>query len=1035
MALKISNEISDRAWGDVDKSALGRRLAEAYAAGDATKAQIRFVYLYVPDEAFGEDADGKPTFAHSKAKLPVAEVSGDTITLNRNGIHAAAGALAGARGEPDMPANAMTAARRRLRGLYRKLRETPPDSLKETLMTIERGKPIEEMVKGSLETTRDEIAAAFEAQFREPSPFAPGDEYTPYVIVDTFADAVIVKAWSPDDELSPDEFYRVTYTQTADGYVFADEAEWQVVELTYQPQTQEQQSPSPQPSPIGEGVGEAKRRRGKRIVERLATGMMMDEAADGPRTIRADRVMTANVVNGNDRRYPARVLREAVDRMRTHLNESAGQGRMQYLGEVDHPSDKSGRPNMLDVVVKWDSVDFDGEHVSVAGHLLETAKGRDIQALARGGVRIPLSMRGYGDSRIVKEGGREIEEVTRLEITGFDLVLEPGFEDAVPIIERREEGGHVGSPQREEGAHAGAPRRGDEEMDPEKLKEVIKANPELFKGLLKEDLDRMGAEQMKALEESVRKLLGIDEQADLGKALTEAVEAKRTLDEQAKAKAIEEAIGAATKDLPYGEKMNGLFVESIRAAKPQDEKAVKAIVEAKRKEYDALAAEARLTAMGYRGVHVVGPVIETELGIPAYARGMHEFTEALLRTGQGSRFDARKPKTINEVFTAQMLERFDKMHEAKLKQEARLLEEAEQTTDLNLPYSVSRTIIAQMGPRLIAASVFDFAVTDQNPTRVFYESYAAETGTVVSVTNESVVTDLNNWVQLAHNRLTPGTVVVTSSPAGTTYVENTDYLIDYANGRLMTIATISDGATVLANYQYTAIRKGEMQPIARGKGQLTYKDMSCAADRLAQQISNEAVLFSRSQIGWDATTRTLSMLINQIQRKIDQGVFYLALSAALGVASNSGGTWNSGASPIDYADLVKKIGVARVKITNRYYEPTAVVMSTTLSDTLANWTGFSAAGARPDQDLNAAGYVGRVKGLPVFETTQFSDSYVLVVNRELVAHRVFSPMALKGPFPSYDSNGALIAADQWYAEEYNGTEAPVPEKGSYVVVQ
>jgi hypothetical protein len=1026
MALNISKTISDKAWSDVDKAALGRRLAEAYAAGEATRAQIRFVYLYVPDEAFDKNADGNLTFAHSRAKLPVAEVGGDTITLNRNGIHAAAGALAGARSEPDMPAAALTAAKRRLRGLYRKLKDPLPDSLKEALVAMERGKPIEEMVKGSLEYTRDEIAAAFAARFKAPSPYDPAMEYAPYSIVDTFADAVIVKPWLPDDELSPDEYYRVTYEKTSDGYVFADEPEWQVVELTYQPQTQGE-TPALDNAPVAESAPD-KKRRGRRIVERLATTMVIDEAANGsggPRTIRADRVMTANIVNGNDRRYPALVLREAVEKMRTHLNESAGQGRVQYLGEVDHPSDKSGRPSALDTVVKWDSVDFDGKHVSVAGHLLETSKGRDIQALARGGVNLPLSMRGYGESKIVKEGKREIEEVTRLEITGFDLVLEPGFEDAVPIIENKNQ---------TEGAPEEASQPGDEEMDPEKLKELIKENPDLFKDVLKEDLDKLGAEQMKTLEESVRKMLGIDEQADLAKALTEAVEAKRTLDEQARAKTIDDAIAANTKGLPYGEKMNGLFVESIRAANPQDEKAVKALVEMRRKEYDAMTAEARLASIGYRGVHMVGPVIETELGIPAYARGMHEFTEALLRTGQGSRFDARKPKTINEVYTAQLLERFDKMHEAKLKQEARLLEEAEQTSDLSLPYSVSRTIIAQVGPRLIAASVFDFAVTDQNPTRVFYESYAAESGTVVSITDESVVTDRDDWVALANKRLIPGTVVVTSSPAGTTYVENTDYLIDYANGRLMTIATITNGATVLVDYQYTAIRKGEMAAIARGKGQLTYKDMSCLADRLSQQISSEAVLFSRSQIGWDATTRTLNMLINQIQRKIDQGVFYLALSAALSVASNSGGTWNSGGSPIDYADLVKKIGVARVKITNRYYEPTAVVMSATMSDTLANWTSFSAAGARPDQDINAAGYVGRVKGLPVFETTQFTDSYVLVVNRELVAHRVFSPMALKGPFPSYDGSGNLIAADQWYAEEYNGTEAPIAEKGSYVVV-
>jgi hypothetical protein len=79
--------------------------------------------------------------------------------------------------------------------------------------------------------------------------------------------------------------------------------------------------------------------------------------------------------------------------------------------------------------------------------------------------------------------------------------------------------------------------------------------------------------------------------------------------------------------------------------------------------------------------------------------------------------------------------------------------------------------------------------------------------------------------------------------------------------------------------------------------------------------------------------------------------------------------------------------------------------------------------------------VGRLKGLDVYETTEFPDSKVLVCNRELVMHRVYQAMMIKGPFPSYDATTAeLIAAEQYYAEEYNLTEAPVPEKGAYVTI-
>jgi hypothetical protein len=62
-------------------------------------------------------------------KLPIREPGG---ALNRNGVHAAAGALAGARGGVDAPPAAKAAAKSALRGAYRTLGETPPDSLKAT---------------------------------------------------------------------------------------------------------------------------------------------------------------------------------------------------------------------------------------------------------------------------------------------------------------------------------------------------------------------------------------------------------------------------------------------------------------------------------------------------------------------------------------------------------------------------------------------------------------------------------------------------------------------------------------------------------------------------------------------------------------------------------------------------------------------------------------------------------------------------------------------------------------------------------------
>lgn len=60
-------------------------------------------------------------------KLPVREPDG---TLNRNGVHAAAAALAGARGGVDAPPDAKRAAARKLIRLYGEAEMEPPESLR-----------------------------------------------------------------------------------------------------------------------------------------------------------------------------------------------------------------------------------------------------------------------------------------------------------------------------------------------------------------------------------------------------------------------------------------------------------------------------------------------------------------------------------------------------------------------------------------------------------------------------------------------------------------------------------------------------------------------------------------------------------------------------------------------------------------------------------------------------------------------------------------------------------------------------------------
>ena len=99
----------------------------------------------------------------------------------------------------------------------------------------------------------------------------------------------------------------------------------------------------------------------------------------------------------------------------------------------------------------------------------------------------------------------------------------------------------------------------------------------------------------------------------------------------------------------------------------------------------------------------------------------------------------------------------------------------------------------------------------------------------------------------------------------------------------------------------------------RAKNSLTSAQLDIMADRLAMQISNEAIVFSRSQLGYDAVTRTLGNPARSCSLSIDKGVLYKGLAASLKQANNSGGTWTSGSDALDL--FVKYLGIAKVRST------------------------------------------------------------------------------------------------------------------------
>lgn len=954
---------------------------------------------------------------------------------------------------------------------------------------LQRGAPIQE-TGGSIEDFLRALRMAFYAM----NP----DSQTEWKFVrDVFADHIIVESTL----LPANQFYSVAYTvsQGVSGllFQFAPRLQWETVELDYVP-AQRQEVPAmppvegqlPEipgaaaPAPDDESakpVAQQPVAEGKRITRkptrfRLQPGEKpppalqgVVEAAGGKagnKRLTVGEAIRADDRNLNNRIYPLPVLRAAVAEVQPKLTESVGQGRALLMtpegapivGEADHPSSKGKNPELLGTVVAWDAMQLNEETgaVSISGLIADTSLGRDILALAEVGVLPGGSLRGYGVSQFVAtENGGEVEEVLELHITGYDLVLTPAFPNAHTT--------HI-----ESVANQNTPT-GETDMNLEAFLKALAENAELAAqvraALGVADISKITQAQADAWQTMVRTQLQLAEGEDLLAAIKAGQDARRQLAESQKQEAIAAAVAAATKELPFGE-LNESFLEAVRGQTFATAAEVAPFVEAKRKEYAAIAAKVELQNRGLdvtkhrapagtmtggnRRVTVLGPVIESAGMAPEYATAAHSIGEKLLaaRPANFMRWKESAPANANQDFAAKVLAEYDRIHKRALIAESAMFAEALTASDLNLPVSITRAIIARAVPRLVATSIFTTGVMNGPTDQWFYRTYSEESGATKTVTDELVAVPASLaggvTLSLGNQRIKPGTVVLTNNAASVTYVENTDYFIDYGNGKitLPATSTVPTSASAKIDYQYLAIRKGEDQAIERAKIGLTSKTMTAKADRLATKITREALVFGRAAMGMDVAVETLADLAFEVSRKIDGDLFRTALYAVrTGLNAAPTGTFDLSDALADVTKtqlLINYLGLARQKIANRYYSADWILMSGTLADYAANWNGFTAAGQRPDADLDTEGYAGRLKALPVFHSTEFPDDVVLVGGRELAGYFIQRPMELFGPHPTYkDVSGELmvVAADQYYIEEFNATDAPIGEKGALVAVQ
>ena len=131
------------------------------------------------------------------------------------------------------------------------------------------------------------------------------------------------------------------------------------------------------------------------------------------------RLQTADIKNGNGRKYPEKVLKRELDNYSVVVKDRRA------CGELDHPDDSViNLKNVSHMVVDiwWENKDVMGKI-----KVLNTPSGRILKDLVSEGVKIGISSRGLGSVR--EQMGESIVE-DDFQLICFDIVSEPSTPNA-----------------------------------------------------------------------------------------------------------------------------------------------------------------------------------------------------------------------------------------------------------------------------------------------------------------------------------------------------------------------------------------------------------------------------------------------------------------------------------------------------------------------------------------------------------------------------------------------------------------------------
>ena len=142
--------------------------------------------------------------------------------------------------------------------------------------------------------------------------------------------------------------------------------------------------------------------------------------------------LVADTKNANRRIYPKKILFEAIENHTKNFLNSNG-----AVGELNHPTENISQINFNNVSHRFISIREDGNNFITKALVLNTTSGRQVFNLNEGGVRLGISSRAFGETKLQES----TIVVQNLHIVSFgDIVSNPSAPGAFvsAVLEQKE---------------------------------------------------------------------------------------------------------------------------------------------------------------------------------------------------------------------------------------------------------------------------------------------------------------------------------------------------------------------------------------------------------------------------------------------------------------------------------------------------------------------------------------------------------------------------------------------------------------------